>query len=295
MVIEISSCQGEYDYSLTDTISSSQEISKENNVHSNQIESLGKKTIFVKNLNKNEYYLYIWGTKSDDINCLINKDKCNLDIEFLMYYYTINYESYKPIISDSYFKYENIGNGKIIIQLPKIYKKNSANEEKSIDINVTLFITKDSKEFKYFDSICYLSKKANNKIPEKDFNYSYNEEKNQILVSGLKNKNNYLINVLINNVNTGEIYTLKPMLITPNYGSSNLLIIIICIVLILVILGIAFYFYKKYKTTKEILNYEVNDIRNLSSIPKSIAEMRDISQKKEKEKYASLTEDINEI
>ena len=295
MVIEISSCQGEYDYSLTDTISSSQEISKENNVHSNQIESLGKKTIFVKNLNKNEYYLYIWGTKSDDINCLINKDKCNLDIEFLMYYYTINYESYKPIISDSYFKYENIGNGKIIIQLPKIYKKNSANEEKSIDINVTLFITKDSKEFKYFDSICYLSKKANNKIPEKDFNYSYNEEKNQILVSGLKNKNNYLINVLINNVNTGEIYTLKPMLVTPNYGSSNLLIIIICIVLILVILGIAFYFYKKYKTTKEILNYEVNDIRNLSSIPKSIAEMRDISQKKEKEKYASLTEDINEI
>ena len=295
MIIEISSCQGEFGYSLTDTISSTKENSKENNVFSNHLDSLGKKTILVKDLQKSEYYLYIWGTKEDDINCLINKEKCNSDIEFLMYYYTIKSESFNQTIYSFYFEYENIGNGKILIKLPKILKKNTANEEKTIDIDVRLFVTKESKEYKYFESICYLSKKVNNEIPEKDFNYTYNKDKNQILVTGLKNKENYLMNVLLNNIKTGEIYTLKPMLITPSYGNYNLLIIIICAVILLIIVGIAFYFYKKYKTTKEILNYEVNDIRNLSSIPKSIAEMRDISQKKEKEKYASLTEDTNEI
>ena len=102
------------------------------------------------------------------------------------------------------------------------------------------------------------------------------------------------MNILINNKKSGEIYTLKPIQVIPIY-SLSLGLIIILIILIVIICGVAFYFYKKFKTTKEILNYEVNDIRNLGSIPKTIAEMREIALDKEKSKYASLTEDINEI
>ncbi len=59
------------------------------------------------------------------------------------------------------------------------------------------------------------------------------------------------------------------------------------IVLILLVI----YFYKKYKVTKQILNYEINDVRNMSSIPKSLAEMRDMAVKSQREKYANLAED----
>lgn len=54
------------------------------------------------------------------------------------------------------------------------------------------------------------------------------------------------------------------------------------------------YFYKKYKFTKQILNYEVNDVRNLSNLPKSEAEMRDISNRGGK-RYQNLTEDTSAV
>jgi hypothetical protein len=60
---------------------------------------------------------------------------------------------------------------------------------------------------------------------------------------------------------------------------------------VIVLILLVIYFYKKYKVTKQILNYEINDVRNMSSIPKSIAEMRDMAVKSQREKYANLAED----
>jgi hypothetical protein len=60
---------------------------------------------------------------------------------------------------------------------------------------------------------------------------------------------------------------------------------------VIVLILLVIYFYKKYKVTKQILNYEINDVRNMSSIPKSLAEMRDMAVKSQREKYANLAED----
>ena len=56
-----------------------------------------------------------------------------------------------------------------------------------------------------------------------------------------------------------------------------------------------FYFYRRYKVTKQILNYEVNDVRNLSNIPKTEAEMSEISNRATKKNYQNLTEDTQNI
>ena len=296
MIIEVSSCQGDFSYSLTDTISSTKENSKENNIKSNLISSNGKKIIIIKDLKEIDYYLYIWGTKEDDINCILNKENCK-DIELLMYYYTTKSNLYNQTISNSIFEYENIGIGKILIQLPKIYEKNAfGTEENILDLDIKLVYTKKSEEFKYFESTCYLTKKlnSNSNENENEIKYTIDKIKNTMTVSGLTNKEKYYMNILINNKKSGEIYTLKPIQVIPIY-SLSLGLIIILIIIIIIICGVAFYFYKKFKTTKEILNYEVNDIRNLGSIPKTISEMREIALDKEKSKYASLTEDINEI
>jgi len=57
---------------------------------------------------------------------------------------------------------------------------------------------------------------------------------------------------------------------------------ILCLCLIVV--------YRKYKTTKQRLDYEVNDIRNLASLPKSDSEMRSVSNDRSKEKYTNLND-----
>lgn len=61
---------------------------------------------------------------------------------------------------------------------------------------------------------------------------------------------------------------------------------------IIIVLIILFYcIYRKYKITKKRLDYEVNDVRNLSTIPKTEAEMREISNKLEKRTYQNLADE----
>lgn len=66
-------------------------------------------------------------------------------------------------------------------------------------------------------------------------------------------------------------------------------------VVVVVLAIVAFIFYRKFKATKEILDYEVNDIRNLSNVPKSSAEMKQIITTQNTQKYASLTEDTGKV
>jgi len=54
------------------------------------------------------------------------------------------------------------------------------------------------------------------------------------------------------------------------------------------------YFYKKYKFTKQILNYEVNDVRNLSYFRKSGSEMKEIVSRAQK-RYQNLNEDTSAV
>lgn len=57
-------------------------------------------------------------------------------------------------------------------------------------------------------------------------------------------------------------------------------------------MGVLFYFYRKYKQTKLQLDYEVNDIRNLASIPKTSGQISEMRTVKSKEKYTTLNESV---
>jgi len=52
------------------------------------------------------------------------------------------------------------------------------------------------------------------------------------------------------------------------------------------------YFYRKYIYTKKVLNYEINDVRNVGS-SSQISEMRDVSVVISSRRYENIVEDIN--
>lgn len=67
------------------------------------------------------------------------------------------------------------------------------------------------------------------------------------------------------------------------------------VVTIAILAFFVYYFYKKFTVTREILKYEVNDVRNMSTIPKSEAELKDMSKKISGQKYANLTDESQNV
>ena len=59
----------------------------------------------------------------------------------------------------------------------------------------------------------------------------------------------------------------------------------------LILLYFVYHFYKKFTVTKEILKYETSDIRNMSNIPRSEAELKTIVKQVQSQKYSSLAEE----
>ncbi len=51
------------------------------------------------------------------------------------------------------------------------------------------------------------------------------------------------------------------------------------------------YFYRKYIYTNKVLNYEINDVRNVPS--RDVSEMRDISTVISGRRYENLAEDVS--
>ena len=117
---------------------------------------------------------------------------------------------------------------------------------------------------------------------------------NEIEVKNLDKNKNYYINVLVTNIKTGQLFTFDPVQLIPNKRISNNILIILLSIGIVVLIFVIFYFYRKYRIAKAIVNYESNDIKNMGTIPKSITELKKIQEEKNKQskdKYNSLTED----
>ena len=296
LIIEISSCRGNLGYKLTNG------LRKDNLVKNFIFEEKGKKKIIAKIQKNEEYFLTVYGLKEDEM--LFNDYEFKTeDVDFLLYYYTIEEKEYNQIIFDSKLSYDLKGPGSIILNLPNletIYAKNGKN--KLDDLTVSVIITQNKNEYEYMGSICFLSKKYEY-IQEKQLynNYTINIDKNRnkIEIKNLDKNQNYYMNVLISNKRTGEIFALDPLQLKPNrILKDNNVIATLLIIGIIILIFVVFYFYRKYRITKSIVNYESNDIKNMGSIPKSITELKKIQEEKikiSKEKYNSLTEDPSQI
>ena len=226
------------------------------------------------------------------------------DIDFLLYYYTTDMFEYASNQFDSKITYDIKGPGNLVLYLPNFEKTNNNIKNKLEDISVSLIITQNENEFDYMGSICFLTKKIEY-IEEKkslaNYTININKNKNEIEISNLDKNQNYYMNVLITNQKTGQVFALDPLQVKPFkivivFGNNFPIILLLSGIIFL--LAIIFYFYRKYRITKAIVNYESNDINKLGSIPKSITELKQIHEeksKKAKEKYNTLTEDSGQV
>ena len=298
LVVEISSCQGNFGYKLFNNIYNNSKLVKEND--ETVTENQGKKTILQKMRLYDELYLSVYGLKEDEI--IFDDNKNNTDIEFLMYYYTTNEENYNKTIYETKIEYTVDSPGYVILNLPDLVAINAKNKKNKLDdLTLSVIITENPKEFNYMGSICFLSKKYEY-IMEKNLYQNYtikiDKDKNKIEIDKLNKKTNYYLNILITNKKTGQIFAMQPVEIIPNkFFTKNVIVAIFIFAFLYLSLAI-FYFYRKYRIAKSIVNFENSDIKKMGSIPKSISELKKIQEeknKKAKEKYNSLTEDSGEI
>ena len=299
LVIEISSCRGNIGYTLTNSLSNQ----KKSNILQNYImDEKGKKVVIAKIEKNTEYYLSVYGLKEDEM-LFSDSDIKREEIDFLLYYYTTTDTEYNQTTFDSKLNYDLTGPGVVVLNLPNLETINIKNGKNKLDdLAVSVIITQNKNEYEYMNSICYLSRKYEYIEQQKlyiNYTININKNKNKIEIKNLDRTKNYYINVLITNKKTGQIFALEPLQLKANkIISNNNIIATILVICIIILILIIIYFYRKYRLTKAIVNYESKDIKKIKSIPKSITELKMLQgekNKKTKEKYNSLTEDSGQV
>ena len=288
MIIEISSCQGDYNFKITDKLTT----------YGNETEGIkvydekknGRQFITILDLKSKHYYLSIWAKKN--AQCDIFGNKCD-STNYMLYYYTTTKEGYKRSEMNSTFEYESYGRGAIKLKLPEMKDKDVQGRHRDqSNYTYNVFISTNKEEFELMESVCYL-RTMNNATTNKLLKH-IKMSGNNIIVKGLKSNEKYYVNILAENTKTKELITFKPMLIVTS-SSIPVGIIIAFILILIFIVTVAVYFYKKYTITKKILRYETSDVRNMSEIPKSESEMATIVAQREKAKYVNLAENADKV
>jgi len=93
---------------------------------------------------------------------------------------------------------------------------------------------------------------------------------------------------------SNEVLAYRPIEVYFESPAIPLYLIIIIVIFIITLLYLVYYFYKKYRLTKKVLEYEVNDVRNMSTIPRTETEMKNVIRSVEEKKYVVLHGNINE-
>jgi hypothetical protein len=307
MIIEISSCKGNFIYALTDTPPSYRETYtqlKKREIPSSIYSSNGKKIITVRNLEEKEYFLTLYGANNRrEIDLILNEDKESNpkseggnEVDVLFFYYTTSEKKYSYLVTNDSLNYDsNDYFYSVKFTLPELRKRDSLGRENFVDsMNYSIIISNQKKDFIYMESICYLTKLQQNSIQNKfeDLDINFDEEKNQFIVAGLKSGKTYYMNILGKNEHTGEVITYKPVMIIYSLKTRKIKIgiIILLIFILFAFLYIAFTLYRKYRLKKLQLNF-IEENNDDSSIKKKIGNSDNINLDFVKKKYNDLTED----
>ena len=89
------------------------------------------------------------------------------------------------------------------------------------------------------------------------------------------------------NLDTGEMVVFLPIQLVMTYKGLNVWFFVFAGIILAIILAIGVVFYRKYKKTKEVLNFQTKEVRE-EGPTKAMAEMGTV-----KSKYASLTDEIS--
>ena len=289
LVIEISSCHGRYELSITDILDKAGLPTSNKELEQYEYDRDGKKVIYLHNLKSKVYYLTV-KAKMSDIFCQLRhkalfspfnknttKDNipkdCGNNLAYLMYYYSAKKRGLLFSLDKvRYLIHNPDGYGKIKINIPSIIKRDIHNNNKTIeDYRFDVFATKNEDYFNKMGSVCYLSqfKDLSEDTIFKVENVKHEKGK-YLIISGLGYRQKYYINILAQSTTSKELIAFKPFFMwTGGYLPypiwkiglvSNIIIVILTILLII--------FIRKYCGAKEELKIIKGD-----TLPKTEAEV----------------------
>ena len=288
MIIEISSCSGEYSFKIQDHLITG--VNSDVSVEYYDKKENGKHTIYVQNLKSNIYYLSIEARESDIVCKMKNQGKTNIncgnDLSYMMYYYTDYEQSIKLPKLTKFLTYTPYGNGKIKIELPLIFMRDINGEEKDIkDFKFDVFATRNKDYFDKLGNVCFLSRF----VPSENTVFYLEDmkikNKKALVISGLGYRKRYYIGILMQNVNTRELIAFDPLVVwSGGYLPFPLwqTILTNCIIIGLIIALIIFF--RKYRTVK----VELKEIKG-DALPKNEFEVPGVGMS-ENIRYSNLGE-----
>ena len=248
MIIEISTCSGEYEFSLSNKIN----LEKGNLEHLETTEN-GRKIIIINDLKDKHIYLSIWPKK----NIIFVKKKQYLS--YMMFYYTSSEKDYQISFIESTLTYKPIRNGGIKMTIPQIKARDNNNNIIDMgDYVFSAFITVNADYYNHMESVCYLTRYFDKVDPKKFFRNVNINKNNEISIKDIKKGQSYYVNILAKNSKTNELITFKPIVVT--YGNSLFSywkITAMIILIILIVLGLI-YLIKRIRRV-EVLAKEVQN------------------------------------
>ena len=252
MIIEISSCIGNYTFKLSSTYDFEEE-----DIEYDSYDDYGKKIISINDLNKKHIYLSIEPNGKND-DCIDYKGKkCTIDFSYILYYYTTTLEDYQISIINDNITYSSLSNG-IKITIPKISKLDFNGDLREFNkFKFDAFFTSNQSELKKMQSICYLSKLFEENYEQKTFRNFKLDKNNSYLFKNFILNQTYYMNILATNQKTGEIIAFKPIILEKKsvFNFKNILIFILIII----------FSYIGFEILKKVLIYIYNKYQNSQS------------------------------
>ena len=284
LIIEISSCEGQYEINIQDKLITKDNIYKES-IKFNEYNYNGKKIIYIENIKSKHYYLTVKSKRSKFMCKMLRleDEKCGNNLSYLIYYYTTYSDNIPFQDIDKWILHQPYGRGKIKLELPLIITNDIETNRKSIkDFKFDIFATKDEDYTKKMGSICYLSRLIPNKTKIFKIESLTVENQSSLILKELEPGNRYFINVLVQNIKTNELITFRPIEVYAggrgfSFSKSIYYFVIIGLIIFLVI------FIYKYLKAKDELIFLKGD-----TLPRTEAEMSNFGYNSKTIEYSGL-------
>ena len=284
LVIEISTCEGDYEINIQEELITKENLNKPS-IHYEYINDKGKKIFIVENIKSKHYYLNVrpknrFPRSKRNINkTIINSN----NLEYLIYYYSTYADNLEFQDVDKWISHHPYGPGQIKLDLPLIITNEIENENKDIsDYKFDIFATKNEKLTSNMGSICFLSRIK----PDDDKIFKIEnmaiENKTSLILKNLQPGNRYYINVLAQNIKTKELIAFHPIEVFtggwhPHYRHFFRTVFILGLIFGLI------YFAYQYKKTKDELIFLKGD-----ALPKTENDIKNMGYEAPSVKYTGL-------
>ena len=284
LVIEISSCVGQYEINIQEELISKDSLNKPS-IEYSETEYNGKKTIYIENIKSKHYYLSI-KSKRDPFFCKLLKlqeENCGNDLSYLFYYYNAYSEHFSFQEVDKWISHRPYGKGRIKLELPIIITTDIEMNKKNInDYKFDVFATKNKDDTNKMGSVCYLSRVISNKTKIFKIESMTVENNSALILKDLEPGNRYYINVLAQNIKTKELITFHPIEVFTG-GVRPVFWRYLSFFIILLLFVILAYYIHKYRKTKDELIFLKGD-----ALPKTENDIKNMGYEAPSVKYTGL-------